>query len=207
MSINTTNHSQLTLLRHYGYFGENPMLKINSSISRQVGWVFEKEVWREVVFDVTQLAKQLKAPEMKPAQVQVWPTNSSKKIMLLQGLIICNGVNCWGWIQHNTWIATALVQLWPFLHYMLKALPISLCSVLRIFDAVNNMGLQSVSSHRLKPFLHPCWTWPACIHPGHKVLFLPPYVSSQVIWDSSAGTTQPTMRSQILDSYLICIRQ
>lgn len=70
------------------------MLKINSSISRQVGWVFEKEVWREVVFDVTQLAKQLKAPEMKPAQVQVWPTNSSKKIMLLQGLIICNGVNC-----------------------------------------------------------------------------------------------------------------
>lgn len=69
------------------------MLKINSSISRQVGWVFEKEVCREVVFNVTQLAKQLKAPGMKPAQVQVWPTNS-KKTMLLQGLIICNGVNC-----------------------------------------------------------------------------------------------------------------
>ena len=35
------------------------MLQINSSISRQVGWVFEKEACREVVFDVTQSAKQI----------------------------------------------------------------------------------------------------------------------------------------------------
>lgn len=56
------------------------MLQFSSSISRQVWWVFEKELRRDVVFEVTQLAKQLMAPELKPAQVQVWPANSSKKL-------------------------------------------------------------------------------------------------------------------------------
>ena len=173
------------------------MLQFSSSISRQVWWVFEKEFCRDVVFEVTQLAKQLKAPEMKPAQVQVWPANSSKKIMLLQGLIICNGINSWGWIQHNTWIATVLVKLCPFLHYMPKLLPISLCSVLRNFDAIINMGLQFVSSHRFKS---PMLDLTSLYLPRSQKCFSC-HLICDVRWSGiPLREPQPTMRSQILDT-------